>query len=49
MSFLLLTKRDFHLRLHPFPVREWVEMSDASSDKALNRLVERGGMPDTSG
>jgi len=41
-----LAGRYFHLRLHPFSVREWVEMSDDTPDKALDRLIERGGMPE---
>ncbi len=41
-----LAGRYFHLRLHPFSVREWVELSGAKPDDALDRLMERGGMPE---
>jgi len=41
-----LAGRYFHLRLHPFSVREWIELSDAKPDDALDRLMERGGMPE---
>jgi len=41
-----LAGRYFHLRLHPFSVREWVELSDTKPDDALDRLMERGGMPE---
>lgn len=41
-----LAGRYFPLRLHPFSVREWVEASDVSPDAALDRLIERGGMPE---
>ncbi len=41
-----LAGRYFHLRLHPFSVREWIELSDCSPDDALDRLIERGGMPE---
>ena len=41
-----LAGRYFHLRLHPFSVREWVELADAKPEDALDRLMERGGMPE---
>jgi len=41
-----LAGRYFHLRLHPFSVREWVELTDAKPEDALDRLLERGGMPE---
>jgi len=41
-----LAGRYFHLRLHPFSVREWVELTDAKPEDALDRLIERGGMPE---
>ncbi len=41
-----LAGRYFHMRLHPFSVREWVELTDAKPDDALDRLIERGGMPE---
>lgn len=41
-----LAGRYFPLRLHPFSVREWVELSDVTPDAALDRLIERGGMPE---
>jgi predicted AAA+ superfamily ATPase len=41
-----LAGRYFQLRLHPFSVREWVELADVSPDDALDRLLERGGMPE---
>jgi len=41
-----LAGRYFHMRLHPFSVKEWVELTDASPDDALDRLIERGGMPE---
>jgi len=41
-----LAGRYFHLRLHPFSVREWVELSDAKPEDALDRIMERGGMPE---
>jgi predicted AAA+ superfamily ATPase len=42
-----LAGRYFPLRLHPFSVREWVELSGVTADAALDRLIERGGMPET--
>jgi len=41
-----LAGRYFQLRLHPFSVREWVSRTDATPDDALDRLLERGGMPE---
>jgi len=41
-----LAGRYFHLRLHPFSVREWIELSDAAPEEALDRLIKRGGMPE---
>lgn len=41
-----LAGRYFHLRLHPFSVREWMELSGATPEEALDRLLERGGMPE---
>ncbi len=41
-----LAGRYFPLRLHPFSVREWVELSGVTADAALDRLIERGGMPE---
>lgn len=41
-----LAGRYFLARLHPFSVREWVELTDATPDDALDRLIERGGMPE---
>lgn len=41
-----LAGRYFQARLHPFSVREWVELTDANPDDALDRLIERGGMPE---
>ncbi|HIJ96533.1 MAG TPA: ATP-binding protein [Desulfuromonadales bacterium] len=41
-----LAGRYFHARLHPFSVREWVMLSDAKPDDALDRLIERGGLPE---
>ena len=38
--------RYFPARLHPFSVREWVELTGARPDDALDRLIERGGMPE---
>ncbi len=40
-----LAGRYFHLRLHPISVREWTDASGESPDDALDRLIERGGMP----
>lgn len=41
-----LAGRYFQVRLHPFSVREWVELTDAKPDDALDRLIARGGMPE---
>lgn len=41
-----LAGRYFQARLHPFSVKEWVELTDARPDDALDRLIERGGMPE---
>lgn len=41
-----LAGRYFQARLHPFSVREWVELTDARPDDALDRLIERGGLPE---
>lgn len=41
-----LAGRYFRARLHPFSVREWVELTDARPDEALDRLIERGGLPE---
>ncbi len=41
-----LADRYFQALLHPFSVREWVELTDAKPDDALDRLVERGGLPE---
>lgn len=41
-----LAGRYFQARLHPFSVREWVELTDAEPDAALDRLIERGGLPE---
>ncbi len=41
-----LAGRYFQIRLHPFSVREWVELTDAKPDDALDRLIERGGFPE---
>ncbi len=41
-----LAGRYFQARLHPFSVREWVELTDAKPDEALDRLIERGGLPE---
>lgn len=41
-----LAGRYFLARLHPFSVREWVELTDAKPDDALDRLLERGGLPE---
>lgn len=38
--------RYFRVRLHPFSVREWIELTDAKPDDALDRLIEHGGMPE---
>ncbi len=41
-----LAGRYFLARLHPFSVREWVELTDAKPEEALDRLMERGGLPE---
>ncbi len=41
-----LAGRYFALRLHPVSVREWCQVSGASPDDALDRLLERGGFPE---
>lgn len=41
-----LAGRYFPMRLHPFSVREWVQLTKATPDDALDRLIERGGMPE---
>jgi len=41
-----LAGRYFSMRLHPFSVKEWVELTDDKPDDALDRLMERGGMPE---
>ncbi len=41
-----LAGRYFRLRLHPFSVKEWVARTGASPESALDRLMERGGMPE---
>ncbi len=41
-----LAGRYFLARLHPFSVREWVELTDAKPDDALDRIIERGGLPE---
>lgn len=41
-----LAGRYFHMRLHPFSVREWVVLTDAKPDNTLDRLIERGGLPE---
>ena len=41
-----LAGRYFQARLHPFSVREWVDLSDVKPDDALDRLIERGGLPE---
>lgn len=41
-----LAGRYFQARLHPFSVREWVDLSDAKPEDALDRLIERGGLPE---
>lgn len=41
-----LAGRYFQARLHPFSVRECVELTGARPDDALDRLIERGGMPE---
>lgn len=41
-----LAGRYYQARLHPFSVREWVSLTDARPDDALDRLIERGGFPE---
>lgn len=41
-----LAGRYFPSRLHPFSVREWVNLKDVKPDDALDRLIERGGLPE---
>lgn len=41
-----LAGRYFQFRLHPFSVKEWVEARDTTPEAALDRLIERGGMPE---
>lgn len=41
-----LAGRYFQARLHPLSVRELVEFADAKPEDALDRLMERGGMPE---
>lgn len=41
-----LAGRYYQTRLHPFSVREWVELTDAKPDDALDRLIKRGGLPE---
>lgn len=41
-----LAGRYFLARLHPFSVREWVALTDAKPDDALDRLIARGGFPE---
>jgi len=41
-----LAGRYFQTRLHPFSVREWVALTDAKPDDALDRLIDRGGLPE---
>jgi len=41
-----LAGRYFSMRLHPFSVKEWVELTDAKPGDALDRLMQRGGMPE---
>jgi hypothetical protein len=41
-----LAGRYFQARLHPFSVREWVDLNDVKPDEALDRLIERGGLPE---
>jgi predicted AAA+ superfamily ATPase len=41
-----LAGRYFALRLHPVSVREWCDATGAAPDKALDRLMERGGFPE---
>lgn len=41
-----LAGRYLHLRLHPFSVREWVKIGGVKPEEALDRYLERGGMPE---
>lgn len=41
-----LAGRYFQMRLHPFSLKEWVALTDAAPDSALDRLIERGGLPE---
>jgi len=41
-----LAGRYFALRLHPFSVREWCEMTQAGPTDALDHLLARGGFPE---
>ncbi len=41
-----LAGRYFQMRLHPFSLREWVALTDAEPEPALDRLIERGGLPE---
>ncbi len=41
-----LAGRYFALRLHPFSVREWMQVSGMTATDALNHLLERGGFPE---
>ncbi|NOT17927.1 MAG: ATP-binding protein [Sulfuriferula sp.] len=41
-----LAGRYFQLRLHPFSVKEWVDLTDAKPDDALDRLIAHSGMPE---
>ncbi len=41
-----LAGRYFPMHLHPVSVREWVEQGKCSADSALDRLLDRGGMPE---
>ena len=41
-----LAGRYFQARLHPFSVREWVQLTNAKPDDALDRIIERGGLPE---
>lgn len=41
-----LAGRYFQAHLHPFSVREWVDLNDVTPDTALDRLIERGGLPE---
>lgn len=41
-----LAGRYHQARLHPFSVREWVTLTGADPDDALDRLLERGGLPE---